>query len=103
MKRLLWVGALLGIGSLLWATTQYQNIGTVKMSTSTVQGGLGLWSLPRAQILGLTATAVGQLIFCQDCINAGTTLGVVCVSTGATTSGQFVISGSSLAVVTTCQ
>lgn len=85
------LAAALGIGIGYCATTQYNAIGNVQMSTSTVSGGLGLWSRTLAQLQSLTPTITGQVVYCSNCVSAGGA-GTICVSTGSSAAYQWVLS-----------
>lgn len=93
-------------GTLTQTGALTQSGGAVTLSTATLTGGLVLLSQTTTQIASLTASTTGQVIFCSNCVkgnaSAGVGLGVICVSTGSTTSGQFILVSSATAI-TTCQ
>jgi hypothetical protein len=74
------------------ATTQYNSIGGVQMSTSAVTGSLALFMLPRASIATLTPLTTGQVILCQDCTGGNNTTYNICISSGLTAGGFIMIS-----------
>ena len=91
MKTLLILAAIAGLSSIAGATSQYQALGNVAISSSTVSGGLGIWSRTVAQLQTLTPTTTGQIVYCSNCAAAGNA-GTICVSTGSTAAYQWVLS-----------
>lgn len=89
MKNLLvfLAAAFLG-GAVAYGATQYHSIGNVRMSSSTVTGGLGLWQRTVAQLQSLTPTTTGQVVICIDCNVAYT----ICISSGSTAAYQWILS-----------
>lgn len=67
------------------------NASPLTASTATFNGGVGLWNVPIAQLNTLIPSTTGQMVFCTDCTANGGK-GTTCVSTGATTTFQFVLS-----------
>lgn len=72
-------------------TIVLQSTGVTISSATAIVGPLTLWNLPIATINGLTPSTTGQMVFCQDCAANGGK-GTLCVSTGTTTTFQFVLS-----------
>lgn len=81
----------LGIGVGYCATTQYNAIGSVQLSSATASGGFGLWSRTVVQLQALTPSTTGQVVYCSNCTTAGGA-GTICVSTGSTNVYQWVLS-----------
>jgi len=61
------------------------------LSTTTFVGAINLWNMTISAINSLIASTTGQMVFCSNCTAAGGK-GTICVSTGSTTTSQFVLS-----------
>lgn len=83
--------AALLFASACYAATQYNAIGNVQLSTSTMKGGLILHGRTRAQLTALTPDATGQILYCTNCTDTP-----VCISSGTLPGAWVAVSVSTM-------
>lgn len=93
MKKLIAILVVLTFGLAIkaYCVTQYQAIGNVSMSSSTVSGGLGIFQRSKAALLTLTPTTTGQIFYCNDCTSTR-----ICVSTSSFQNSIVAVSSGAL-------
>lgn len=69
---------------------------------ASIPAGTGPSVLTLTQIAATAPNYAGQVVVCSNCAKINSTLGAICISTG-TSTGAWIIAGSSLTAVTVCQ
>ena len=85
--------------STVYGATQYHKLGNVELSTSTVRGSIGWFMLSKAAIAALTPSTTGQIILCQNCVKGNSGTYNICISTGVTAAGQFIMVSTAAALL----
>lgn len=92
MKKWMLFGLVFGLGGLLWA------------ATLNLPANPPISVLTLTQIAASTPTYTGNVVVCSNCTQANSGLGVLCISTEATTAqNAYILAGSSQTALTTCK
>ncbi len=96
-KLILAIVGLLLVSGAAWCASQYNAIGSVQMTTSTVNGQLGLTGFNKAQLATLPPDRAFAVVGCTDC-----PYGTICVSTGTGLGAWVSVSSGTAATGSSC-